>query len=155
MTASLKSLPVVFLLLTLASCGPNVIYDKNKSIPGNVWNQDNIVRFDVVIPDSLQPYDLYISLRHTTDYQYSNLYLFVETVFPGGTSARDTIELILADHRGKWHGKGTGKIKDNKILIRRGFRFPVTGEYSFFFEQAMREEDLEAITDIGMSVERN
>lgn len=155
MRSSLQYLLGTIAIMLLASCGSNIYYNKNKSLPDDVWNQEHIVQFDVDIPDSTEVYDLYLTLRHSTSYGYSNLYLFVETLFPDGQTANDTIELLLADKSGKWYGKGFGKLKDNKILIRKGFRFPQSGMYSFFFEQAMREENLEGITDIGMSIEQD
>ena len=104
--------------------------------------------------DTTGLFDFYLTLRHNSKYKYSNIYFFVSTTFPDGQFSRDTVEFILADRRGKWYGKGIGSIKDLKILLKKGVSFPIPGNYVFEFEQAMREENLEGITDIGILIEK-
>lgn len=117
------------------------------------WNQEDSQLFEFEIKDSLLIYDLYLNVRNTTDYEYSNLYFFISTQFPDGRKFMDTVQCILADHRGKWLGKGLGKIKDNRLLFKRGIRFPASGLYTMTIEQAMREEKLKGISDVGIRLE--
>jgi gliding motility-associated lipoprotein GldH len=138
----------------LFSCDPNRVYEKNIAIDNGVWNKDSVVSFVMDIEDTLQPYNFYINIRNSTDYRYSNLYLFIDTYFPDETHARDTLEFILAGTDGKWFGKGFGKIKESTVLLRRGVRFPMSGKYRFTMEQAMRTENLEGIEDVGMRIEK-
>lgn len=146
--------PVLLLLTALlfSACNPKVIYDDTKELPGGVWSEDITVRFDVEINSADQPTSFYLNVRHTTDYGYANLYLFISTTYPNGELARDTVECMLADRSGKWLGKGITNIRDNQVLLRRGLRFPVNGTYIFEIEQAMREPLLEGITDIGLRI---
>jgi gliding motility-associated lipoprotein GldH len=147
---------MVFLFLALgvafSSCDRNVIYDHTKVIRDNVWNSDNKVRFEVEITDTVNFYKLYLNLRNTTDYRYANLFLFINSTFPDGTEARDTVECLLADPSGKWLGKGVSNIRDNQILLRRWLRFPQIGTFTFEFEHAMREPQLEGVMDIGLRI---
>lgn len=155
MTDLLKKIsPLILLLLFLASCRHGIVYHDNKSIPGDVWNQDSIITFRFDIEDTARAFDFYLDLRHTTEYRYSNIYFFVETEFPGGRTSRDTIEFILADRMGFWLGDGRGRVRDYRVLLRKGIVFPMKGTYSFSFEQAMRDGNLEGITDIGISLEK-
>jgi gliding motility-associated lipoprotein GldH len=114
---------------------------------------DSVLVYDVAVEDSLSLNKLFINIRNNTDYPYSNLYLFVTTEFPNGHITRDTIECILADKDGRWLGSGSGRIKDNKIMLQQGLRFPLTGTYTIHLEQAMRNESLKGIEDIGFSIE--
>lgn len=68
--------------------------------------------------------------------------------------SRDTIECTLADKSGKWLGKGSGRYRDNRILIRDDIRFPRKGEYTLRLNQAMREEVLEGISEAGVRLEK-
>jgi gliding motility-associated lipoprotein GldH len=140
------------ILLILAGCSTPAIYDNTKSLPDNVWKSDKIIRFDVKLRDTVSICKFYLNLRHTTSYKYANLFLFINTTFPDGKEARDTVECILADPTGKWLGKGISDIRDNQILLRRGIRFPEAGSYIFEFEQAMREPELEGIMDVGLRI---
>jgi gliding motility-associated lipoprotein GldH len=139
-------------IFMLSGCVSPALYDNNKSLPDDVWKSDQVIRFDVKLEDTTSICKFYLNFRHTTNYRYANLFLFINTTFPDGREARDTVECILADPSGKWLGKGISNIRDNQVLLRRGIRFPQVGTYVFEFEQAMREPELEGIMDVGLRI---
>lgn len=141
----------LFLGIIVLSCQSDFIFNEKKTL-NQPWNKSETVNFEFEITDTLAYYNLNLFLRNTTDYKYSNLYLFVNTLFPDGHQSRDTLEFVLADIKGKWLGKGSGKIKESNILIRQGLVFPHVGIYHFEFEQAMRATSLYGIIDIGMQL---
>ncbi|MBL4585952.1 MAG: gliding motility lipoprotein GldH [Flavobacteriales bacterium] len=142
----------MLIIITLVGCGTALFQDSQK-IPNKNWEREHTIRFDVQVEDTMKGYDFYIDLRNEGTYPYANIYMFVNTTFPSGKTARDTVECMLADHTGKWLGKGLGDIWDNHILFKKNIRFPNTGIYSFEFEQGMRMEKLPAILDVGISIE--
>jgi len=144
----------IFLLIFLASCDPDRVYEKNQPIPDQTWKSAEKVEFRVEIADNTIPYNVYLQLRNGMDYPYSNLYLFLKTTFPDGKISKDTIECILADYDGRWLGSGTGSVKFMRFQLKKGVRFPLKGLYQFEFEQAMRVNSLKGITDIGLRLER-
>jgi len=148
---------LLFILLVpaLAGCGRGSLYSEYATIEGDAWNQDSILHFEISVDDSLALYDFYINIRNNTDYPYSNLYLFFTTGFPNGHSTKDTIEFILADKDGRWLGSGSGRIKENQILLQQALRFPIKGTYHFYMEQGMRQAELPGIEDIGISIENH
>lgn len=135
------------------SCDSSRLYEKNLEIPEGIWEQANILKFDVEIPDSSRKFNFYINMRNDESYPYSNLYLFLTTRFPDQKVSRDTLELLLADENGNWFGKGAGDRKFNQILLRKSMKFPKAGTYSFELEQGMRMGELPGITDAGIRVE--
>jgi gliding motility-associated lipoprotein GldH len=150
------SLPilVIMLLLVMQSCDSKRFYEENKRIEKSVWNNRDKATFKVTINDILSRYNFYFNIRNNGDYAYSNIYLFLKTVFPNGRIARDTIECQLADYEGKWLGSGISDVKFNRFLFQKDVRFPLKGQYVFEVEQAMRVKDLKGITDIGIRLER-
>lgn len=142
------------LLATLAGCG-DVMFQQSHKVPNKNWEVDRTFQFEVPVQDTVGSYDFYIDLRNDSDYPYANIYMFVNTTFPSGKTARDTVECILADKRGKWLGDGLGDILDNHILFKENVRFPNSGTYVFEFEQGMREEALPAMLDVGISIEKH
>lgn len=136
------------------SCDPNRLFEKNIRIPDGIWDKNNHVRFEVVVEDTISPHNLYINVRNTGMYPVSNLYLFVTTIAPSGHAIKDTVQVILADERGKWLGKGLGDIWDNQRLYKEQVRFAQKGKYIFEYEQAMRLEKLPFILDVGLRVEK-
>ena len=144
----------VTIITLLSACDKNVVFEKNVKIPESQWDINNPIRLDAEIKDTLTPFNMYVNLRNGSRYQYSNLFLFFTTTTPGGIIAHDTIEVTLADDRGKWLGNGIGDIKDNRILFKRNFHFPRTGIYKFELQQAMRVNPLLQIADVGIRIEK-
>ncbi len=116
------------------------------------WKSSQPVSFEFNIQDTISPYSFYINVRNNMDYDFSNIYFFVTTTFPDGTTGRDTVECILANVRGKWLGSGMGNIKESSHLIREDLVFPASGKYQMQLEQAMREEKLDGIEDVGIKI---
>lgn len=151
---------LVALGLLFVSCDSKSVYDKYKSVP-NEWHKDSIVSFNITPPDSIKPYNLFINLRNTEAYKYSNLYLIVEMDFPHGKIIKDTLEYRMADPSGKLLGEGMTDIKENKLWYKEGVVFAESGDYTVKIQQAMREngqvdgvEALEGITDVGFRIEK-
>lgn len=150
-----KSGFITFVLLLLWSCDRNVVYEQFVSIEDKTWDNSNIIHFNVDIEDTVSLHNIYISVRNTGQYEYSNLYLFVTSVSPNGNLAKDTTEITLADEHGKWLGKGSASIYTLYYPFRRNVKFPVRGIYQFHIEQAMWTRDLKHINDIGLRVEKS
>lgn len=142
------------ILLLLFACDNHRVFDKNEEIPDNVWDVKNKIIFEVEITDTLSAHNMYVNVRQAEGYPYSNLYVFLNTKFPDGKTSSDTLNCILADLNGKWLGDGAGDIFDNRIPYRRNVRFPVVGTYTFEIIQAMRDEKLPLIMDVGLRIEK-
>ena len=140
--------------LFFSACDGNRIFEENQAIPNNVWEVDNVLKFDVAIQDTLMPTNFYINIRNSEGYPYSNLFLFVTTIFPNGNTTIDTLECVLADDKGKWLGSGMGDIYDNQIPFKKNVRFPISGTYTFEIQQGMRKDEIPLIMDAGMRIEK-
>lgn len=151
MKRTLYFLAIAFLL---ASCSNDTLYNESVVIPEAKWDNEMIPFFDVNVNDTLTDYAFYLNIRHLENYRYSNLYIFMHTTFPNGNVTHDTIECILAMPDGRWMGKGSGTMRSANVLLNPALRFPLSGEYHFEIEQAMREKELRGITDIGLCFEK-
>jgi len=154
-----KTWAMMLLAVLLAGCTDNVVYQGDVPVPGGVWDRPFTPSFEFDLADTVNTHNLFIDIRHTGDYPFSDLYLFVDVHGPGGRHLRDTVECLLADPTGRWYGKGTGFIfasraVDAKVLYKTGNRFPAAGHYVITLEQAMRTEHLEGVMDVGVSLER-
>jgi len=148
---SILYLLFVFLLL---SCDPNQVFEQNTNFKDLTWHKDSIVTIKVDIVDTTSAHNIYINVRNTSRYEMQNLFLFVNTTSPNGTVLRDTFECYLADDRGKWTGSGWGDIYENQFLYKKNVRFPISGNYTFKYTQAMRTNELKNISDIGLRIEK-
>lgn len=144
---------LLVVILSIVSCDKSVYYDHNEKIEKDEWYIDHVLKHEITIKDTLDVFNMFIHVRNQVDYAYSNIFLFINTGFPNGQIAKDTLECILADKSGKWYGKGRGKYRDSKILFKPQLRFPLEGNYHINIQQAMREEPLKGISNIGISLE--
>lgn len=143
---------ILILVFGLASCNTKVIFSEQKPLPDAKWDVRDTVMFSLNIEDTLGLYDFVISLRNTTDYPYSNIFLFINTVFPEGQRSVDTLEYMLADQYGKWLGSGRGFYRDNDILYRYNLRFAQPGPYRFEIVHAMRTDTLVGIDEVAFTL---
>jgi gliding motility-associated lipoprotein GldH len=126
--------------------------DDSVAIPETGWTIDHPVRFAVDIKDTVQLYDVFITLRHNTDYEFMNLFLFLKTYYPDLEFSRDTLECFLSDETGRWFGKGGPSAKNCKMLFKSNVKFPQKGRYQFEFIHGMRTENLRNIMDLGLKI---
>src|SRR5690606_19098363 len=116
--------PILFLnviVIFLFSCSDNTVYHEYIAIENSQWHKDNVATFEFEATDTLTPHNFYISIRNKGDYPYSNLYLFVTINGPSGDFARDTVNCIIADNRGKWKRseEHTSELQSRENLVCR------------------------------------
>lgn len=149
----MKYAPFLFLISTLfAACKDSAILDRHVPIADYQWRYNDPVRIAAHIVDANQPYRIYVNLRHTPDYRYSNIFMRITLRQPSGKDSTERVELTLAEPDGRWLGSGTGSLYAHQQLIKDHFVFPDTGQYLFTIEQNMRENPLPEITDVGLRI---
>ena len=143
------------LLSAIVSCDSNKVFEEYIEVENANWLKENVASFEFTAKDTNTAHNLYINIRNTGSYGYSNLYLFVTMQGPNGGLLKDTVNCVLANNRGRWLGSGVGDLWDLRIPYVGGFKFAQSGNYIVSLEQAMRVEGgLEGITDVGLRVER-
>jgi gliding motility-associated lipoprotein GldH len=137
----------------LFSCSSNT-YEDYYSFNHKGWNSDTIIKFKYNIKNIKDSYALSLKIRHTVDYEFQNLYLFLEGL------EKDTIEIVLANKSGKWLGSGISDVREFEYVVSKKRSFSKQGEYKLRVEQAMRYgdlnkiENLEHILDVGLEVSK-
>lgn len=131
------------------------VFEKHISIPDYQWNYSFHPAFAFDISDTSALYNIYVTIRHTNDYPFSNLWLLISSNYSGEKPKTQRVELPLADREGKWLGSGIDNIFDQRILIQQNARFNRPGSYHFSFEQNMRMDDLPHVMSIGLRIEKN
>jgi len=142
------------ILLLTVSCDKTRVYEVNIPISGENWNKDSVYSYNFTIEDTLNAHNILINIRNTGNYRYQNLLIYVDFEMPNNHTIIDTLNCILADKKGKWYGKGWGSIWSSTIPYKANIRFPEKGNYCIKMNHAMRDEELKAITDIGVRIEK-
>lgn len=150
----MRTLVLIGTIAMFISCNNNVVFDDYKTFSNQEWNMDSLVTFNYTVSDTACENIIKIKLRHTVDYEFQNLFLFVKA------EQVDTIELVLANKEGLWLGTGIGDIREFEFEYKNTQVFANKGERSIVLEQAMRYGSTEKIqvlnniSAIGLSIEK-
>ncbi len=141
---------LLLVLYSLSACTVSDVSNRHNNIPSEGWHLDSIQSFAVDITQP-QQYDVSVFVRHNTQYQYSNLWLFVEHQYNGRNLSTDTLNIALADPYGRWQGNGWGATY--QVAYPLIHKQPLdTGTHVFNITQAMRDELLQGVINVGVSV---
>ncbi|MBN2611357.1 MAG: gliding motility lipoprotein GldH [Bacteroidales bacterium] len=147
----------IFLITAIAfclvSCKHRAVFEKNVAFNDFSWNYNDTMVFNANIDDTTRPHDIYLNIRTSSEYPYSNIYLFITTYAPNGNQLKDTFGIQLADESGRWYGKGAGSIYSLQVPYKKNIKFPFRGIYTFNLQHGMWDQNLEGVTDIGIRVE--
>ena len=144
-----------FTLLLLASCNTSVNSSYNV-FKEDSWHTDSIITLNYGVVDSTTKYNLYLKVRHSTDFEYQNIFLFVN--FKEKT---DTVEVVLSEKNGKWLGKGFGDIKEVEYCFAKNITLNSKQVSTITVEQAMRygkEPEitrLKGIIALGLNIKKS
>jgi gliding motility-associated lipoprotein GldH len=152
---NISAVGLMLFALSLSGCADkNAVTDQNTEIVNNNWPYVNKFKFPVKIDDASIGYNLYLNLRVTADYKYSNLFLLIHQSSPGKNITTTRFEFKLANKDGEWLGDGSGNIYSYQIPFRTNYKFPGPGVYTLEIEQNMRDNPLREVSDVGVRVEK-
>ncbi len=147
------SLMAVCVLLTAGACTDHAVIDQSLPVPNHSWKYTDKLTVAVPIDDTSTAYNIFINLRHTASYPYANIYLLIHQQYPSGRLTTVRKEITLANADGRWLGTGSGNLYHLQHLFAKEYHFTDTGTYLFSFEQHMRENPLQGISDVGLRIE--
>ena len=148
----LRNFLLFFILgLSTLSCSEKPFYENVYSFDGNEWTQRVKPSFAVDIKDIEKEYNFIITLRTTTDYKYSNLWIYMNTITPDGTKAREPFQIQITNPDGSWAGIKTGTIVEHPLQFNKR-KLPKKGKYTFTLEQGITESKIDEVLDIGLRV---
>ena len=150
----LKYIVFSIIITLIYSCDKNKVYDNTISIPEGIWDKKEKASIEFNASDTTSLNNVYVNIRNKGSYAYRNIYIFLTTIYPDGKKSIDTIDCILSNEKGKWLGSGVGDLWFNRLLFKKKVAFIKKGKYTFQFEQAMRNEKLDGISDIGIRIEK-
>jgi gliding motility-associated lipoprotein GldH len=143
------------LLLSQTSCtDKNAIIDQHNQVADHNWAYNNKFTFKVQIDDEKIPYNLYMNLRVTADYKYSNMFVLITQTNPDKKTKIRRYEIKLANKAGEWLGTGSGNLYNYQLPFQTNYKFPAKGTYAITIEQNMRDNPLHEVSDVGLRVEK-
>lgn len=144
-----------FLLITAAtvSCrqDKNITYHEYVSAKNAELYKKDLCKFEFQIEDTAVYYNIKLEIRNNNRYKFKNIWLFLSLKDSIKTIETDTVECMLADKNGQWYGKGLS-LYDKEFLFKKGIKFHREGKYTYVINQAMKEDPLIGISDIGIKI---
>jgi gliding motility-associated lipoprotein GldH len=150
----IRTLALIGTIVMFISCYSSIVFEEYKSFENQKWNTDSVAFFNYANSDTTSKNTIKIKLRHTVEYEFQNLFLFIET------DVMDTVELMLANKEGIWLGSGIGDVREFEFEYQNAKLFSKKGNYSFKIEQAMRygmAEKIQVLNNVlavGISIEK-
>ncbi len=160
------------MLVVLWSCEQSAMYERSYSFKKNTWEQNVKPRFTFTIKEITKEHVFVMTLRTTTDYKYSNLWVFLNTKNPKGETTREPVEIAIANSDGSWIGKKTGTVVETEVVFIRSkegqfevFERPgnpprmlkcslrESGKYTFVVEQGITQTVMDEVLDLTFLVE--
>lgn len=120
----------------------------------NKWSKKAEQKFKIEITDPQNAKNIIFVVRNNNEYPYSNIRFIVNFKNPKSKAAQvDTLNYILAKPNGEWLGTGFGETKETLFQYKTNYKFPEKGTYEIGVIQAMRNDNLPGIEDLGIKVE--
>ncbi len=143
----------VLMLIFLVGCSTSGEGVTMNSID-NKWSKKTEQKFKLEITDPQNPKNIIFVVRNNNDYPYSNIRFIVNFKNPKTKIAQvDTLNYVLAKPNGEWLGTGFGETKETLFQYKTNYKFPEKGTYEIGVVQAMRNDNLPGIEDLGIKVE--
>ena len=144
---------MVVMLLFLAACDNNRVYQQAYDFEESGWHMDTLPSFTFEIEDS-RPKNVLLHVRNSIAYEWRNIYLTYHLQDSTGRElASELINIPLFDPKtGEPKGKGSS-IYQHAVPLFENYNFPSTGTYTFTVAQYMRKTELKEILSVGLRVE--
>jgi gliding motility-associated lipoprotein GldH len=145
-----------FILITLvafAACEQKHVFNEFKTVDIKGWKSTDTLSYLLKTEESDLNYRYSISVRHSKEYEFSNLWLKV-LIKGNGTDTSFRYEIPLFKNDGKPYGKSSGTLCTQTVPLKTKLPFYKKGVYTLSIIQLMRKDPLDGISDIGLIVDK-
>lgn len=154
----LGCLAVAALGATMSFCSKDaVVYSRFYTFPDSRWMRDEYLDFNMKDADStlLQaarglPCTGILTIRHTEDFPYRNLWLTVENRQKNGLSTIDTVKCSLGSDNLNWEGRGARGVYEWRDTIFS--REHLSQDRRIIVSRLMTDSALPGIMNAGLTI---
>ncbi|WP_321333246.1 gliding motility lipoprotein GldH [uncultured Bacteroides sp.] len=145
---------LLLLLFFITACDNKTVYHSFQHIPDIGWKKNDTLTYTFELKDSMVYLHLFAEVRNRNDYPYQNLYIAIsQNLKDSMTWKSDTLNLSLADKKGKWVGNGWGNLFQISVPISNVLATH-PGKYTLKISQEMKDNPLKGINDVGIRIEK-
>ncbi len=142
---------IVLLLFTFTACNKNRIFHEVKKFNDFKWNKTEKIHFETSIEQTDIKYDFFLNLRYIEGFPYKFLHLNIEITDPDGKTKTNELSIQIISDEKQYIGDGAGSYWDIDYPIPE-YPFDKKGKYKITIEHAMKENTLNLINEVGLSI---
>ncbi|MBK9328882.1 MAG: gliding motility lipoprotein GldH [Sphingobacteriales bacterium] len=145
---------LLFLCFGLIACEQKHFYNDYKSVDIRKWRSTDTLTYDIQIVESNHIYHYAVSVRHSKEYEFSNLWLKVLIKGSNGLDTSFRYEIPLFRNDGNPYGKTTGSLCTQTVPLRTSLPLSAKGNYTIQIIQLMRKDPIDGVSDIGVIIDQ-
>lgn len=151
-----KSIVILILSINLIACqSENRIFTEHQELSPNIeWLKKDVREFKVPIEDKTITYNLNLSFRFATGYQYETANVKVTETSPSGKEIVNEYKLKVREANGDYIGEPGFDIWDSEHLVESNKHYEETGVYTYIIEQNTPVDPLNFAMEIGIVLDK-
>jgi gliding motility-associated lipoprotein GldH len=153
----MKKILILFLAtFSLIACQPeDRVYVEHQELSPNLeWLKKDTREFKVPIEDNSNPFNLSLSFRYASGYQYQTANVKVTETSPNGKETIKEYELKVREANGDYIGEAGFDIWDSEHLIEPNKIYEENGTYTYLIEQNTPVDPLNFAMEIGVVLDK-
>ena len=131
------------------------IYAEHLELSPDVeWLSEDKREFNIPIEDNSIPYNMSLSFRYATGYQYQVAKLKVTETSPSGKVTTEEYDLKIRDDNGDYIGDPGFDIWDSEHIVESNKTYKETGIYTYLIEHVMPSDPLYYAMSVGVILDK-
>jgi len=144
-----------WLTFILFSCGETELFEQYQKFDKQSWNRFNILKFNVPVKDTINKFDINISIRHFPEFSVKELPVNMTIYMPSGEMRTAEHLLTFNDKEGNELSECLGDLCDISFAVREDFVFPESGTVRIEIENKWPKLELPGIMEVGLIITRS
>jgi|TARA_B110001469_G_C9515672_1_gene256825 gliding motility-associated lipoprotein GldH len=151
-----KILTIIALTSCLIACQPeNRVFIEHQDLsPELEWLKNDVRTFKVPVEDKSVTYNMSLSFRFATGYQYQTANVKVTETSPSGKELINEYDLKVRAANGDYIGEPGLDIWDSEHLVAANKKYEEAGIYTYVIEQNTPVDPLNFAMEIGVILDK-
>ena len=144
---------VLTLAIALISCNQNngPAYEKYLKMKNYTWDRFDQKFFEISVEDVEKSYDITFVMRHTAQFAYDNLPVYIILTTPAGVEQIREITMPVREN-GKIIADSTGNLHEIRSVLWTNVSLAEKGKYKISIENMIPKIQTDGIDEIGILV---
>jgi len=146
---------ILFLTLAIAliSCNQNSgpAYEKYLKMKNYSWDRFDQKFVEISVEDAEKSYDITFVMRHTAQFPYDNLPVYIILTTPAGVEQIREITMPVREN-GKMIADSTGNLHEIRSVLWTNVSLAEKGKYKISIENMIPKIQTEGIDEVGIVV---